>query len=102
MNNFSIESIYNWYRGSIRNPKYRWWMILGTLAYLFSPIDIAPDFIPIVGQIDDLLIMTLLVSELSQWLVDAFKSRQAKRVYEETDNAASGSKTVEVDSATVQ
>ena len=102
MNNFSIESIYNWYRSAIRNPKYRWWMILGTLAYLFSPIDIAPDFIPIVGQIDDLLVLTLLVSELSQWLVDSFKSRQARKVSEETGYATSGSETVDVDSAPVQ
>lgn len=102
MNNFSIESIYNWYRSAIRNPKYRWWMILGTLAYLFSPIDIAPDFIPIVGQIDDLLVVSLLVSELSQWLVDSFKSRQAKKVSEQPDYAASSGETVDVDSASVQ
>ena len=46
--NFSIQSVYNWYRETLRNPKYRWWIILGTLAYLVSPIDIAPDFLPVV------------------------------------------------------
>lgn len=50
MNNFSIQSIYNWYRNSIRNPKYRWWVILGTIVYIISPIDIAPDFIPIIPR----------------------------------------------------
>jgi uncharacterized membrane protein YkvA (DUF1232 family) len=29
----------------------------GTLLYLASPIDVLPDFIPLVGQIDDLLVI---------------------------------------------
>lgn len=82
MNKFSIQGLYTWYRNTLRNPKYRWWIILGTLAYLFSPIDIAPDFIPIIGQIDDIAVVTLLLSELSQLLMDSLKSRK---------NAASGS-----------
>lgn len=73
---FSLTSLYNWYRNAIRNPKYRWWIILGTLIYLVSPIDIAPDFIPIAGQIDDLMLATLLVTEVSQLFLDKFKSRQ--------------------------
>src|SRR6478672_2221421 len=73
--NFSIQSVYNWYRETIRNPKYRWWLILGSLVYLFSPIDIAPDFIPIVGWIDDGIILTLLVSEVSQMLAGRLKAR---------------------------
>lgn len=73
--NFSIQSLYNWYRNTIRNPKYRWWLILGSLLYLFSPIDIAPDFIPVIGWIDDGVILTLLVSEVSQMLAARLKSR---------------------------
>ena len=72
----SITSLYNWYRDTLRNPKYRWWIVLGTLAYLISPFDISPDFIPIGGQIDDLVIVTLLVTELSQLFIDGFKSRK--------------------------
>jgi uncharacterized membrane protein YkvA (DUF1232 family) len=69
--------LYDWYRNTIRNPKYRWWIILGTLAYLLSPIDIAPDFLPIIGQIDDAVIVTLLVSELSQLLIDRVKASKS-------------------------
>ncbi len=68
MNN-SIQAIYDWYRSVIRNPKYRWWIIAGSLLYLLSPIDIAPDFLPIVGWIDDGVIAGLLVAELSQMLL---------------------------------
>jgi uncharacterized membrane protein YkvA (DUF1232 family) len=75
---FSIQSVYNWYRNIIRNPKYRWWVILGTIVYVLSPFDISPDFIPVVGQIDDVLLMTLLVSEVSQVVVESVKRRQGK------------------------
>lgn len=73
---FSAKSIYSWYRGAIRNPKYRWWLILGTLAYLLSPIDIAPDFLPIIGQLDDVAVLTLLVSEVTQLLTERIQSRR--------------------------
>ncbi|MEG4865370.1 MULTISPECIES: YkvA family protein [unclassified Microcoleus] len=103
--NFSIQSVYNWYRDTLRNPKYRWWIILGTLAYLVSPIDIAPDFLPVIGQIDDLAIAVLLISELSQMATDYFKSRQTETA---SASQATGSpsdttaSTVDVDAVSVQ
>ena len=63
---FSVQSVYEWYRSTLRNPKYRWWVILGTLVYLVSPIDIAPDFLPIVGQLDDVFLLTI-ISYRSLW-----------------------------------
>lgn len=74
--NFSIQSVYNWYRGLLRNPKYRWWVILGTALYFVSPIDIAPDFLPIVGELDDIFLLTLLVSEVSQLVIEGVKARK--------------------------
>jgi len=32
---------------------------LGIIAYVMLPIDIIPDFIPLVGQIDDLVLIVL-------------------------------------------
>lgn len=96
--NISMTSLYNWYRDTIRHPKYRWWVIMGTLVYLISPIDIAPDFLPIVGQIDDVMIATLLVTELSQLFLARFKS-EADTVTTETNTT--NSKTVEVEAETV-
>ena len=73
---FSIPALYDWYRQTIRNPKYRWWVAIGTLIYLLSPIDIAPDFIPIVGQIDDFVLLSLLVTEMSQIVLEGYKARR--------------------------
>ncbi|MEO1593137.1 MAG: DUF1232 domain-containing protein [Cyanobacteria bacterium J06632_22] len=70
-------SFYSWYRNTLRNTKYRWLIVLGTLLYLVSPIDIAPDFIPIIGWIDDGIIATLLVAELSKIATDFLASRGA-------------------------
>jgi len=97
---FSAKSIYNWYRNAIRNPKYRWWIILGTLGYLVSPIDIVPDFLPIIGQVDDLTVLTLLISEVSQLLTERVKARKAQ-INSDAANANSDN-TVEVDAVSVK
>ena len=95
---FSIESIYTWYRNTIRNPKYRWWLILGTLLYFISPIDIAPDFLPGIGQIDDVLLLTVLVTEISQMAIEGFQKRKGQ-VVDPTEDATD--KTVEVGAVSV-
>jgi uncharacterized membrane protein YkvA (DUF1232 family) len=63
--NFNLQSLHNWYRSLLQNPKYRWWVVGASLVYLVSPIDLAPDFIPFVGLIDDTLIISMLVSEVA-------------------------------------
>ncbi|PZV18443.1 MAG: hypothetical protein DCF21_08310 [Leptolyngbya sp.] len=60
----------NWYRQLLRNSKYRWVVLFGTLVYLVSPIDIAPDMIPFLGWLDDGLIATIAITEISQILLD--------------------------------
>jgi uncharacterized membrane protein YkvA (DUF1232 family) len=35
---------------------------VAAVAYILSPIDLRPDFIPVLGQVDDLLIAILLFS----------------------------------------
>jgi uncharacterized membrane protein YkvA (DUF1232 family) len=45
-----------------RDPRVPWyakaWIIL-VVAYAFSPIDLIPDFIPVLGYLDDLIIVPL-------------------------------------------
>lgn len=77
MDNF-VQSFYSWYKQTMRHPKYRWFLIGGTLLYLISPIDIAPDFIPIIGWIDDAAIATLLAAEASQVFLEFLHKRSDK------------------------
>ena len=77
MNSY-ITALHTWYRNTLSNPKYRWWIILGTLAYLVSPFDISPDMFPIIGQIDDVAIVGLLVAELSQMALGYVKARNGQ------------------------
>jgi uncharacterized membrane protein YkvA (DUF1232 family) len=71
-----VQAFYNWYRNTIGNAKYRWIIILATVAYLISPFDIAPDFIPIIGWIDDGIVATLLTAELSRLFLEWINRRQ--------------------------
>lgn len=89
-----IQSFYDWYRQTLRHPKYRWLIIGGTLLYLLSPIDISPDFIPMMGWIDDGIIATLLVSELSSILLARLGHRK--------DKVAKSEKVVEVSAEPVK
>jgi uncharacterized membrane protein YkvA (DUF1232 family) len=38
------------------------------MVYLASPIDLIPDFIPLVGYLDDLLLAALLVDGVLNWV----------------------------------
>ncbi|WP_069790592.1 DUF1232 domain-containing protein [Cyanobacterium sp. IPPAS B-1200] len=92
---FNLRSLYTWYTNGIRNPQYRLWVILGTLVYLISPIDISPDIIPIAGQIDDFVIVTIMLSEISQLLLGAMKKRKLDK--DNVQNDDNQGETVEVE-----
>lgn len=68
--------IYTALRSVIRHPKYRWWAIAGSLVYLLNPFDLAPDVLPVVGWIDDGLLATIVVTEVSQLLVERRKTKK--------------------------
>lgn len=45
-----------------RDPRVAWYkkaFLLAVVAYTFSPIDLIPDFVPVLGYLDDLVIVPL-------------------------------------------
>jgi uncharacterized membrane protein YkvA (DUF1232 family) len=67
---------------SFRDPKTPWYSklsSLGAIFYLLSPIDIIPDFIPVAGYLDDLVIVPVLLSVASTLLPAEVKFRAEKR-----------------------
>ena len=68
---FPIQSLYGFYRNAVRNPRYRWWIVLGTLVYLLSPFDI--------------VLVSMLLTEVSSLAFEKFKSRGSNGLETEND-----------------
>jgi uncharacterized membrane protein YkvA (DUF1232 family) len=54
-------AIYRSVMADPRCPRLARWILAGAVAYALSPIDLIPDFIPVVGHIDDILVLPLMV-----------------------------------------
>ena len=49
---------------SSRDPRVPWYakvLAVAVAAYAFSPIDLIPDFVPVLGYVDDLIILPLAI-----------------------------------------
>ncbi|MEM9002305.1 MAG: YkvA family protein [Cyanobacteria bacterium P01_F01_bin.86] len=92
-------SIAKWFTNLIRNSKYRWLIILGSLVYLISPLDISPDVFPIIGWIDDGLLASIVVTELTQMVLE--QRRKKETMQQQSPSERNGNSVIDVESATV-
>jgi len=47
---------------AVRHPQTQWYaklFVAGVVAYAFSPIDLIPDFVPVLGYLDDLILIPM-------------------------------------------
>jgi uncharacterized membrane protein YkvA (DUF1232 family) len=48
-----------------RDPRTPWYaklLVAGIVAYAFSPIDLIPDFVPVLGYLDDLILIPFAIA----------------------------------------
>jgi uncharacterized membrane protein YkvA (DUF1232 family) len=53
-------------------------LAVATLLYLLTPIDLIPDFIPVLGYLDDVAVVALVVASTGKEL-DRFRAWEATR-----------------------
>ncbi|HEY8357620.1 MAG TPA: DUF1232 domain-containing protein, partial [Ramlibacter sp.] len=67
---------------ALRHPAAPGWLKAGTgliALYLFSPIDLIPDFLPIIGMVDDIVLVPLAIRFLLQRLPPDIAAATARR-----------------------
>lgn len=83
-----IQSFYTWYKTTLENPKYRWIMVGATLLYLLSPVDLLPDFIPVLGLVDDAVVASMFIGALSQIVLAGLTNRRQSGLRADNPDAA--------------
>lgn len=72
-NSMQLRScVYILYRG-MRDTRVKWYVKILTmlvLAYVISPIDIIPDFIPVLGLLDELILVPIALSLIVRLIPD--------------------------------
>lgn len=61
-------------QGALRHPQVPWHakvVAACVVGYVFSPIQLIPSFIPIIGQLDDVLVVGLGIGLLRRWFPNA-------------------------------
>ena len=67
---------------ALRHPDAPGWLKWGTALialYLFSPIDLIPDVLPVIGMVDDLVLVPLAIRWLQNRLPPEIAQAAAKR-----------------------
>lgn len=53
------------------SPAWLKWGVAGVVLYLLSPVDLIPDFIPVIGVMDDIVLVPLAI----RWLLNRLPQR---------------------------
>lgn len=61
-------------------PKSTKLIIVGALSYLIFPIDLIPDFIPVIGLADDATVVAAAVYKVFSHIDDSIKNKASQKV----------------------
>ncbi len=73
-----------------RTPWYARLVVALVVAYLFSPIDLIPDFIPVLGYLDDLLLVPLGITLALRLIPPQVMAAARARAGEQTEKRSLG------------
>ncbi|HEU0114850.1 MAG TPA: YkvA family protein [Thermomicrobiales bacterium] len=51
-----------------RTPRRVRWLLVALALYIASPIDLIPDFIPVLGQLDDLIVIAIMLAAMRRMI----------------------------------
>ncbi len=66
----------------VRTPAYARWFAIIVVAYALSPIDLIPDFIPVLGLLDDLILLPIGIALLKKLIPADVMAYSQRRVQE--------------------
>jgi uncharacterized membrane protein YkvA (DUF1232 family) len=79
---------------AMRHPRTPWYaklLLLAIVAYALSPIDLIPDFVPVIGLLDDIILLPLAIALVLKMIPEAVIAEcRARAVTDETDRSRVG------------
>ena len=75
-----------------RTPRAAKWVAGGLVAYALSPIDLIPDFIPVLGHLDDLVVLPLGLWCLLRMLPEDVRRERREKAEGKRQKAEEGSR----------
>lgn len=73
-----------------RDPRTPWYaklLVAGIVAYAFSPIDLIPDFVPVLGYLDDLILIPVAIALVIRLVPDSVLANCRANAQETFKNA---------------
>ena len=78
-----------------RDPRTPWYaklLVAGVVAYALSPIDLIPDFVPVLGYLDDLVLIPLSITLAIKMIPYSVLAECRARAHETIQNGKPGSR----------
>ena len=78
-----------------RDPRTPWYaklIVAGIVAYAFSPIDLIPDFVPVLGYLDDLILIPMGITLAIKLIPDSVLAECRTRAQETMQNGKPASR----------